>query len=94
MGCCNKVLDDRPISRLRWLAGLGVMLAAHGFVLMLLTLGAPFSYRYRKVRAGWLAYSRDVLRSCWAKEGFVVGSVPVPPCDCGQRAVDGPPGER
>jgi hypothetical protein len=93
MGCCNKVLDERPISRLRWWAGMCVMLASHAFVWALLTLGAPFSPRYRKLRDGWRAYSRDVLRSCLAKEGFRVGAAPPPPCDCGYRAPDGPRGQ-
>jgi hypothetical protein len=84
MGCCNKAYDERPIPRLRFWAGLAVMVSAHAFVLVLLTLGAPFSARYRKVRAGWRVYSREVLRSCWAREGFRVGASPDhdAPCTC------------
>lgn len=90
MGCCNKVYDERPISRPRFLAGLFVITAAHAFVLGLLTLGAPFSARYRKVLPGWRAYSRDVLRSCRAREGFRVGAAPVAACDCGYRPPEPP----
>ena len=90
MGCCNKVHEERPISRLRWWTGLGVMAASHGFVLCLLTLGAPFSARYRKVRRGWKVYSRDTLRSCWNQEGFRVGTAELATCDLAQRPAERP----
>ena len=89
MGCCNKVYDEKPISRSRWIAGLFVVVAAHVFVGVLLTLGAPFSARYRKALAGWRGYSRDVLRACLAKEGFTVGRAAVEACECGYRPPEG-----
>ncbi len=73
-----EVRDPQAIPRWRYLAGMLVILSAHAFVSLLLWVGAPFSARYRKVRPGWRAYSRDVLRGCLDREGFRVGAAPTP----------------
>jgi hypothetical protein len=94
MGCCNKVYEDRPISRLRYVAGMCLLLASHAFVRVLLTLGAPFSPRYRKLLPAWRSYSREVLRSCRAREGFRVGGAANAACECEGRPTEGPGGGR
>jgi hypothetical protein len=76
MGCCNKKPTDRPVGRLRFLAGLVFFLAAEGGVLLFLALGSLVSTRCRRVLPFYRAFATDRVRSVWRREGFSVGTAP------------------
>lgn len=68
MGCCNKTMDGKPISPLRYWGGTAVIAAVHGGLLAFLTVGALLVPRYRRVLPFYRAYTRDTLRGIWNRE--------------------------
>lgn len=84
MGCCNKVHEDKPISRARYVAGLCLFVSVQSVVMAGLAAGGLVSSRCRNVRSFHRAWTADRLRSIRAHEGFRVGNE-VKACDgaCG-----------
>ena len=73
MGCCNKVYEERPVSRARYVAGLGLVCGAHGAFLAWIALRGLAQPRYRKLLRGYSRYSIDVIRGVWNRERILVG---------------------
>jgi hypothetical protein len=73
MGCCNKVHEDKPISRTRYVAGVCLFAGVQGAVLAGLAAGSLVSARCRNVRSFHRAWAADRWRSIRAHEGFRVG---------------------
>jgi hypothetical protein len=86
MGCCNKVYEERPVSRLRYLAGLGLVCGAHGAFLAWIAARGVAQPRYRKLLRGYSRYSADVVLSVWRRERILIGA-PRDQDDCALHVV-------
>ncbi len=82
MGCCNKELTGRPIGRLRYLAGAGVIIAVHGGVFALLSAGAYLSPRCRRVLPFYRAYTRATISGILKRERILLAGERAPNPDC------------
>lgn len=68
MGCCNKKLDGKPVSRARYWAGTTFLVAVHSGLLGFMTAASVVVPRYRRVLPFYRAYSRETLRGILARD--------------------------
>lgn len=80
MGCCNKEINETPISDLRYWAGTAVVAASHVGLLALLTAASPLVPACKRVLPFFRVYTADTLRGILRNERIArQGRVPPPP---------------
>ncbi len=71
MGCCNKEMDETPISDLRYWAGTALVAGSHLGLLALLSAAAPVFPRCRRVLPFFREYTRDTIEGILRNERIV-----------------------
>lgn len=84
MGCCNKKVEEIPVSRLRYAAGLVLLCAVEVAALGALAAAGLLRPHYRRVVPFYVEYAREVTRSVLRRERILVGTPPACPCEVGR----------
>ena len=71
MGCCNKEMDETPISNLRYWAGTALVAGSHLGLLALLTAAAPVFPRCRRVLPFFRRYTQETIKGILRNERIV-----------------------
>jgi hypothetical protein len=74
MGCCNKEMDETPISDLRYWAGTALVAGSHVGLLAVLAAASPVIPQCKRVLPFFYRYTRDTLEGILNNERIVRGS--------------------
>lgn len=85
MGCCNKRIEEVPISRVRYWAGTLLMAAVLLGFFALLSVVALIRPHYRRIQPFYREYARDVWSSIVRRERIAVGMAAPRDCTLDER---------
>ncbi len=71
MGCCNKVMDETPISDLRYWAGTVLVAGSHLGLLAALAAASPVVPQCKRVLPFFYRYTRETIEGILGNERIV-----------------------